>query len=114
MAIPTDKDGVAWVYLTHGDSDVNDQKQWKSCGGFGVINPVVKYADTIRINAGYALCQPHGSDYSWLAVTNFPTEQVIQQGVVTPNTCGKTTASPQPGEVILFVRHLTLWEMLKE
>lgn len=38
---------------------------------------------------------------------------VLQHGVVTANYCGNTTASPQPGEIIIFVRPLTWWEKLK-
>ena len=79
----------------------------------GVINPVVKYGDTIGINTGYVLCQSHTSDYSWLARMDFSTEKVLQSGIVTANTCGKATASPKPGEVTLFVRPLTWWEKVK-
>lgn len=114
MAIPTDKDGVGLLYFTDENAEINTQNQWKSCGGFGVINPVVKYADTIRINAGYVLCRPHRPDYSWLAMTEFSTSQVVQKGIVTPNACGRATASAEPGEVILFVRPLTWWEKLKQ
>lgn len=35
MAIPTDKDGVAWLYLTDKDAQVNIRSQSKSCGDFG-------------------------------------------------------------------------------
>jgi hypothetical protein len=38
MAIPTDKDGVAWLYLTDKDTDVNTQDHPKSCGDFGVAH----------------------------------------------------------------------------
>jgi hypothetical protein len=41
-------------------------------------------------------------------------KQVVQQGIVTANTCGKATASPKPGEVTIFVRPLTWWEQLKQ
>ena len=67
-----------------------------------MINPVVKYKDSIKINVGYVVCEPHGTDFSWLEVKNIPTKQLVQGGVVTANTCGKHTASPRPGEVIIF------------
>jgi hypothetical protein len=41
-------------------------------------------------------------------------EGVLQQGIATPNTCGKATASPEPGDLIIFVRPLTWWEKLKQ
>jgi len=114
LAIPTDKDGVALLHLTDIDAEVNTQSRWQGCGDFGVIKPVVKYSDTIGINAGYVLCQPHTPDYSWLVTMTVSTKKVIQSGFVTPNTCGKATALPKPGELILFVRPLTWWEKLKQ
>jgi hypothetical protein len=106
MAIPTDKNGVAWLNLTDKDTDVNTQN--------GVTHPVVRYADTIRIVAGYVLCQSHAPDYSWLATMEFSTNQILQHGIVTPNSCGKSSVSPNPGELVIFVRPLTWWEQLKQ
>lgn len=78
-----------------------------------MINPVLRFANSITINAGYVLCQPQGNNHSWLALKNFPTKQVLAEGVVTPNACGQQTASPVPGQVIVFVRRLNFWERLK-
>ncbi len=97
MAIPTDKDGVARLELTDKDAEVNTQNQPRSRGDSGVVHPVVKYADTIRIVAGYVVCEPHAPDYSWLATMEFSTEQIVHQGIVTADICGKSTASPNPG-----------------
>lgn len=114
LAIPTNKNGVASLRLTDIDSETNTQNRWKQCGEFGVANPVVRFKNLITINAGYVLCQPEGTDYSWLALKNFPTKQILADGVVTPNACGKHTASPVPGQVIVFVRPLNFWEKLKQ
>ena len=114
LAIPTDSNGVATLRLTHKDSEVDVHNQWKACGYFGVKDPVVKYSDSLEINVGYVRCQTQTADYSWLSQTEFSMEQVIDHGVVTPNSCGKATASPKPGEVILFVRPLTWWEKMKD
>jgi hypothetical protein len=113
MAIPTDKDGVAWLYLADQETEINDQNRWSACGDFGVINPVLKYDDALRLNVGYAACVRH-ADYSWLAIAEFSTRRVLENGVVTANTCGKAEASLEPGTIVLFVRPLTLWEKLKE
>ena len=113
LSIPTDKDGVAVLHLSDSDAKINTGNRWARCGAEGVINPVLKYADSIKVNAGYASCQPRTADYSWLAVRVFSTKDVLQSGVVTPNVCGKVTASPKPVEVILFVRPLSWWEKLK-
>jgi hypothetical protein len=110
----TDENGVAKLRLTDKDSEVDVRRRWKDCGDFGVIDPVVKYNDSIRINAGYVLCQPHTRDYSWLSLTDLSMEQLIQRGIVTPNSCGKATASPKSGEVVIFDRPLNWWDKLKE
>jgi len=114
MAIPTDESGIARLRLTDKDDEADIHNRSKDCGEFGVVNPVVKYDGSIRINAGYVLCQSRAPDQSWLAVTDFSTERILERGVVTANTCGKATASPKPGAVIIFVRPLTLWEKLKQ
>lgn len=114
MAIPTDKDGVASLRLTDKDAEINAQDQWKACGNDGLVNPVVKFAASIQINAGYVLCQVRKSDYTWLAIQKFATEEVLESGVVTGNTCGKAKASPKPGAITIFVRPLNWWEKLKE
>ena len=114
LAIPTDNDGVARLRLTDRDAEINTQNRWKQCGAFGVINPVVRFESSITINAGYVLCQPQGTDYSWLALKNFPTKQILAEGVVSPNACGKHSASPVPAQVIVFVRPLNFWEKLKQ
>lgn len=82
MAIRTDKDGAASLYLTDKDAEVSIQSQPKSCGDFGVVHPIVKYADAIRIVAGYVVCQPRAPNYSWLATMEFSTKQITQQGIV--------------------------------
>ncbi len=112
MVIPTDKDGVASLLLTDKEGEVNVPRG-DGHGSHVVINPVVKYDDDLEINAPYVLCQPGTPDYSWLAIRHISTKQVVGQGIVTPNACGKATASQTPGEVIIFVRPLSWWEKFK-
>lgn len=110
----TDRSGSVVLRLTDVHTEIDNQIQQLACGLRGVIKPIVKYGDTIRVRAGYVLCQPHTPDHSWLAATDFSTEDVVQHGIVTANTCGKATAAPKPGEVTLFVRPLSWWEKLKQ
>ena len=114
LDLPTNQDGVASLKLTQDDAEIDTQHVWKDCGLFGVINPIVKYSDQIRINASYVSCEPHTADFSWLAIKAFPTKEIVQSGIATANTCGKAKASPEPGEIILFVRPLSFWEKMKE
>jgi hypothetical protein len=110
----TDKDGIVSLRLTREDGKISDENQRVTCGLVGATAPVAKYGDTVSIRAGYVLCQPHTPDYSWLAKADFSTEEVLQHGIATANTCGKATAAPTPGQVTLFVRPLTWWEKFKQ
>ena len=110
----TDQNGVISLHLSREIANTNKDGQRLACGLTGSINPTVKYGDTISIRTGYLLCQPRAPSYSWLAKADFSTEEVLQQGIATANTCGKVTASPKPGQVVLFVRPLTWWEKLKQ
>lgn len=113
MAIPTDRHGVATLRLTENDTEISVHR-WKGCGGFDVINPVVKYSESFRVHAGYVLCQFPKPDYSWLSIQTFSTRDVLRSGVVTANVCGHAKASPEPGELVVFVRPLTFWEKFKQ
>jgi hypothetical protein len=113
IVIPTDKKGVARLQLTLNTGKINIPNPSKDRGSIVVANPVVKYDEFLRINVPYAWCGS-GSNYSWLMLGHFSTKQILQHGYVSPNTCGKATASPKPGQMILFVRPLTLWEKLKQ
>lgn len=113
IAIPTDEKGVARLQLTMNPSEVNIPNS-KNNGSIVVDHPVMKYDESFRINAPSVLCGPEGGRYSWLALKKFSTKQVLDHGYVSANSCGKAAASPQPGQVILFVRPLTFWEKMKQ
>lgn len=100
--------------LTDKENDVDIDRRWSGCGLFGVMDPVVKYHDAIKVNVGYVLCQALKSDHSWLSISKFATERVLQDGIVTPNSCGSATPLPKPGEVVIFVRPLKWWEKLRQ
>jgi len=110
LPIPTDQEGIARLRLTENDSEIDVH----NLPGVGVIDPVVMYSDRLRVNVPYVSCQPNKPDYSWLLIQSASTAEVLRSGVVTANACGKAKASPQPGELIMFVRPLTFWEKMKE
>jgi hypothetical protein len=118
MPIPTDKNGIAWLRLTNNDEEANIHSDadvdLHSRRGVGVIDPVVKYDDSLRVNAGDVWCVPFKTSYSWLAIKEFSMKEVIEKGIVTPNACGKATATPTPGQVLIFVRPLNFWEKMWE
>ncbi len=113
IAIPTDDKGVARLQLTLNPNDENVPIST----GHGTIvesHPVVKYDESFRINAPYVLCGAEEGKRSWLDLKNFSTKEVLDHGYASANTCGKVTASPQPGQVILFVRPLRFWEKMQQ
>jgi len=114
IAIPTDRNGVARLQLTLNTGEINIPNSSKDRGSIVVDHPVVNYNESLRINTPYVLCGSGESNYSWLRSENFSTKEILQRGYVPPNTCGKATVSPRPGQVILFVRPLTWWEKLKQ
>ncbi len=113
IAIPMDDKGVARLQLTLNSSEVNIPSS-RNNGSIVVDHPVVKYDESFRINAPYVLCGPGGGSYSWLELKNFSTKEILEHGYASTNTCGKATVSPQPGQVVLFVRPLTFWEKMKQ
>jgi hypothetical protein len=113
IAIPTDDKGVARLQLTPNPNEVNIPNST----GHGTIvekHPVVKYDESFRINAPYVLCGSGDGNQSWFELKNFSTKEVLDHGYASANTCGKATVSPQPGQVVLFVKPLTFWEKMKQ
>jgi hypothetical protein len=95
------------------DDEREFNKKYWNCMNFRVKDPVVRFADSISIgpisgsNFEYVQC--------WAGFpTSFSTEELLQHGVVTANDCGKATVSPQPGQLILFVRPPTQIEAARQ
>jgi len=108
LFIPVDKDGVAHLRLTRKDSEVEVSYDPKlRCGGAGAINPVIKRDDTLTTySTGFhpSCAFPESMPLARWKEINFSTDEVIEHGVASANTCGKVTIALQPGTVILFVR----------
>lgn len=114
IVIPTDGNGVASLRLTLNTAEINIPKPSNDRGSVVLTTPVVKYDESLRINAPYVLCQPNVGDYSWLKTMDLTTSRVLQEGITMANTCGKPSAAAKPGEVIIFVRPLNWLEKLKQ
>jgi hypothetical protein len=118
LYIPADKGGVARLRLTHKDNEVNISYNSKlGCGGTGAINPILRYDDTLTTyTTGHdpSCAFPESMPNARWKEIDFSTKEVLQHGVVSANTCGKVTASPQPGEVILFVRPRNFRERVQD
>ena len=117
--IRTDKNGVAQLRLTHKDNEVGISYNLKLyCGPTGAINPVLKYEDTLKpYTTGYYPSCAHPQnmpDARWKALDPVSTKEVLQNGFVSMNMCGKVTALPHPGEVVLFVRPRTFSEKVHD
>jgi len=115
----TDKDGVARLRLTQKDSEVDISYNPKlGCGGTGTTNPVLKYEDTLAIysTGDHPSCALPATmpNARWKETDPIRTNEVLQKGFVSANTCGKATASPQPGIVVLFVRPRNFHERVQD
>lgn len=115
--IPTDKDGIARLSLTHNDNEVDISHVWKPCGANGAINPVLKYDDLLRIGPTFdnpSCASPESVALARWKEIEFSTKEVLQHGIASANTCSKITLSPQPGKLILFVRTRSLREKVQD
>jgi hypothetical protein len=117
--IRTNKNGIAQLRLTQKDNEVDISPNLKlGCGGDGAINPVFKYADSLSIytavDAPSCVFPENMPKARWKEIDPISTKEVLQHGVVSANTCGKVNRSPQPGEVILFVRSKNFGEKVED
>ena|SRR6516225_4154873 len=58
----------------------------------------------------YCDCRPFRKD---TREPIYSVKEVLQQGVVTDNSCGKFRLEPKPGELTFFVRPLHWWEAFR-
>jgi len=142
LVLTTDKKGVVPLRFTRDDSEINvpectgehagwdrlvkndltghrnkdderefNKKYW-NCMNFRVKNPVVRFVDSILISL------ITGSNFLYVPCWEskvFSTEDILQHGVVTANNCGNATTSPEPGQLILFVRppsEMEVWRQM--
>jgi hypothetical protein len=109
LVLLSDKNGIASLRLADYNVDHGEECGIHQIGNY-VRNTIVD-GDYLRIGIDqYLMCQPHMPNTNRHLIENIPTNQVVDQGFVTPNTCGKFTASPKPGELIIFIRPFSFWE----
>lgn len=107
VVLRTDKNGDAQLRLTQTESDVDTHYNLRlGCGGTGAIDPVLKDNGTLTFASwNYPSCAfPESVPRTRNTDTEFSTKEVVEHGVASANMCGTITASPQPGQVVFFVR----------
>jgi hypothetical protein len=73
---------------------------------------LVNVSENSVINAGtrdFIDCTNNSSG----AATSAGVHQILTAGVIGGNLCGKASATPAPGELVVFVRPWGFWEKLK-
>lgn len=112
LAVRTNENGIARLTLTTVPAEENIPL---SIGLTTAVSdhPVILYGDSIRIQNPFVSCATERSHFSWLFLSNFHTDEILNEGYVSPNICGKAVINRQPGRLVLFVRPLTVWEALK-
>lgn len=109
--VATDHKGLARIRLSYDDASVSPGRKETACFRGATVGTVLRYGNSVDIipNRGKAIdCRPPTNkwgtrDYS------YPLKLILRRGIVVANTCGKATATPTPGEVILFVRPVHWW-----
>ena len=77
----------------------------------GSFSLLVQHAGEISTRIeGHEACQSLSKAARKLPPTQFPVAQIASVGVVSPNTCGRPPAAPQPGILTLYVRTPPWWE----
>ena len=117
LVVETDKNGIALLQI--GNDELVAQT---ACQGWP-SRALAKGIQAIVVFSGSSVtCQEYGKVAPGETVTldvqkrifpSYSIKEIMQSGVAAANTCGKTRAQPQPGELILFVRPFTFWEKLK-
>ena len=58
-------------------------------------------------NEGYYRCD---TNIQTAPSIQFNLQEIAERGVVAPNVCGKSSASPVKGELLIYSRHARFWE----
>lgn len=123
LLIPTDREGVALLHVEGDHAVPVGAPLGRRCGGSETLHPTVGHADTIQISGDYYLaCQEYGKTMPGEGaggpgrdqrMPSYSVAKILLSGIAAANTCGRFTAQPKPGELILYVRPLSLLEKLR-
>ena len=104
---------AAWNNLLNNLNKKDEEQfdnRYKNCTNLIVKDPAIGLVDVISVGPLMSQGIRYIPCWSGDAFSLFSTEEVLQHGIITANSCGKTTGSPQPGQLILVVRKPTLRE----
>ena len=75
------------------------------------VQVTFKSAATFTLSGEFKPCSVTAAPDA--AATTYNVQDILDHGVVSPNTCGKLLASPNRGELILYVRPFTMCESIQ-
>lgn len=107
----TDQKGVVRIHLSSDDASVSPGRKTEACFRGATVDTVLRYGSSVDIipNRDKAAdCRPPTNKYGTRDYS-YALKLIVQQGIVLANACGKTAATPTPGEVILFARPVHWW-----
>jgi hypothetical protein len=121
-SVPTNKHGVVVLHLARNEVTA-DSVFASSCDRIAVLGPkpLPKDGDTIAITSDeYVDCQewakviPGGTTKENLnRAPSYSIKKILESGVVAGNRCRQFRADAKPGELVFFVRPLTLREKMQ-
>lgn len=120
MTIPVDKEGVISLRISEGQVTTSNRRN--ICNGLEKLGPLTLENPPSLMVLGdwYVVCQKPEDALKYRVTDGktVPTQpvyriaQIMQSGISAPNTCGKARVQAKPGELVLFVRPLSLIEKL--
>jgi len=122
LIAPTNKDGVVVLHLARNEVTA-DSVSSSSCDRTAVLGPkpLPKDGDTIAITSDeYVDCQEWAKVIPGEApkdnlnrAPSYRIKKILESGVAAGNRCGQFRAEAKPGELVFFVRPLTLREKMR-
>lgn len=122
LVAPTNKDGVVVLHLARNEVTA-DSVSPSPCDRTAILGPkpLPKDGDTIAITSDeYVDCQEWAKVIPGEApkdnlnrAPSYRIKKILESGVAAGNRCGRFRAEAKPGELIFFVRPLTLREKMQ-
>jgi hypothetical protein len=122
LIAPTNKDGVMVLHLTSDEVTANPVSP-SPCDRTAILGPksLPKGDDTLAITSDYYVdCQEWAKaipeEAAKAALNRAPSyriTRIVKSGVAAGNRCGQFREEAKPGELILYVRSLTLAEKMQ-
>jgi hypothetical protein len=122
LLAPTNRVGIVELHIRNRQVTA-DATSPNACNRQAILGPQFLSNDVESISVMgdiYVACQGYGNHVSGQppplptdVIPTYAIGKIIELGVAAANTCGKFKGEAKPGELIIFVRPMSLWKKLK-